>query len=104
MSNLHDAVLELIETQSINPADYDSAWGMYMDANSFGEIDILIDARAIKNRDELVKWVCDGNLEYLDMACADSQVDHPLTLLRDANVMYLHEVAFNAVVYAYFNV
>ena len=104
MSNLHDEVLELIETQSISRHDYDSAWEMYMEANSFGEIDILIDARAIKNRDELVKWVCDGNLEYLDTACADSQADHPLTLLRDANGMYLHEVAFNAVVYAYFNV
>ena len=102
--NLHDDILELLETQSLNANDYESHWDMYMDANDDTQIDMLMDDHLYKTRDELVKWVCDGNLEYLDTACADSQADHPLTLLRDANGMYLHEVAFNAVVYAYFNV
>tara|TARA_R110000796_G_scaffold41479_6_gene102654 strand:- start:476 stop:796 length:321 start_codon:yes stop_codon:yes gene_type:complete len=105
MSNLHDAVLELIETQSLHPYDYDSAWEMYMDANEDGEIDALLDARAIETRDGLVKWVCDGNLEYLDMACEEDAEDDEMILLKDAHLLYLQYVAFNAVVdiYDYFN-
>tara|TARA_R110002167_G_scaffold38902_6_gene120589 strand:+ start:499 stop:837 length:339 start_codon:yes stop_codon:yes gene_type:complete len=109
MSNLHDAVLELIETQSINPADYETVWEMYDDVNFDTHIDMLIDEHLYQTRDALVKWVCDGNLEYLDRACdEDAEYSHDtnteaMLLLQQAHMLYLHEVAFNTVfvVYAY---
>ena len=105
MSNLHDAVVELLETQSLSRHDYDSEWEMYMDANEDTHIDMLMDEHLYKTRDELVKWVCDGNLEYLDMACEEDAEDDEMILLQDAHMLYLQYVAFNAVVdiYDYFN-
>ena len=103
MSNLSDAVLELIETQSINPADYETVWEMYDDVNFDTHIDMLIDEHLYQTRDALVKWVCDGNFKYLDMACEEDAEDDEMILLQDAHMLYLSEVAFNTVfvVYAY---
>ena len=109
MSNLHDAVLELIETQSLSRHDYETVWAMYMDVNFDTHIDMLIDEHLYQTRDALVKWVCAGYLEYLDMACEeDAEYSHgtiteAIILLQDAHMLYLHEVAFSAVVYAYYN-
>ncbi len=106
MSNLHDAVLELIETQSLNPADYETVWAMYDDVNFDTHIDMLIDEHLYQTRDALVKWVCDGKFKYLDMACEEETAeDDEMLLLQDAHLLYLHEVAFNTVfvVYAYYN-
>ncbi len=101
--NLHDDILELLETQSLNANDYESHWDMYMDANDDTQIDMLMDEHLYKTRDELVAWVCDGYLEYLDHACAEDKEDDEMILLQDAHMLYLQYVAYNAVVYAYFN-
>lgn len=109
MSNLHDAVLELIEMQSIHPDDYDSAYDMYDDVNEDGEIDALLDARAIETRDGLVKWVCDGNLEYLDISCDEDAEYSPgkstneMILLKDAHLLYLQYGVYEAIFRTYFN-
>ena len=103
MSNLHNAVLELIETQSLNPNDYETVWEMYDDVNVDTHIDMLIDEHLYQTRDALVKWVCDGNLEYLDRACSEEVYDDPIWIMQQAQIMILTEVAFSAVVYAYFN-
>ena len=108
MSNLHDAVLELIETQSLSRHDYETVWEMYDDVNFDTHIDMLIDEHLYQTRDALVKWVCDGNLEYLDMACEEMACeedaeDDEMILLQDAHMLYLQYVAYNTVfvVYAY---
>ena len=108
MSNLHDAVLELIETQSLNPNDYESQWSMYDDANDDTQIDMLMDEHLYKTRDELVKWVCNGYLEYLDSACDEAwggnrSEGSELRLLQDAHMMYLQYVAYNAVAAVFHN-
>ena len=104
MANLHNDVLVLIETLSLNRNDYENSWDMYMDANEDREIDMLMDEHIYHTRDELVEWVCTGYLDYLDMACAEDAEDDELILLKDAHMLYLQYVAYNAVVYAFFNV
>jgi hypothetical protein len=76
---------------------------MYMDANFDTSIDMLIDEHIYQTRDALVKWVCDGNLEYLDMACSEEVYDDPIWIMQQAHMLYLQYVAYNTVfvVYAY---
>ena len=103
VTNLRDEVLELIETHSINPADYETVWEMYDNVNFDTHIDMLIDDHLYQTRDALVKWVCDGNFKYLDRACSEEVYDDPIWIMQQAQILYLSEVAFDTVfvVYAY---